>query len=82
MLGYLVLAFIVRLAVRGWASLQASKKVLNHVFDSATFAGSSTLIWGILDPPILKLLGSTTIYLLVAGVVGVAYGIHSLWPSD
>ena len=52
------------------------------VYDAVTFAGSVTLLMGILDANVLKLLGYTTVFLLIAGIAGVAHAMQSLWPRD
>lgn len=79
MVGYLALAYIIGCA-RAWRITSDYKEFLTRIFDSTTFAGSVVLLWGIIDPPILKLLGTTTLFLLIAGVAGVAYSIHALFP--
>jgi hypothetical protein len=58
------------------------EKVVNRVFDSLTFSSSGLLLLGIFEPTILALIGSTKIFLLVAGVGGFLYGIHRLFPRE
>jgi hypothetical protein len=50
------------------------------VFDSATFSGSILLLIGvIIDRDVLKLMGDTTWFLIVAGTVGVFYTIVAMF---
>lgn len=55
------------------------ERTINRVFDSVTFSSSSLLLVGIFDPQVLILIGSTKIFLLVAGVGGFLYGLHSMF---
>ena len=50
------------------------------VFDAGSFAISVMLIWGVFDDNVLKALGSTKPFLLVAGFFGILYGLHALFP--
>lgn len=56
------------------------EKAITRVFDSLTFSSSALLLLGIFQPSILTLIGSTKIFLLVAGFGGLVYGIHALFP--
>jgi hypothetical protein len=56
------------------------REILTRVFDSATFAGSTMLLIGLMDDGVMKAIGSTRPFLLVAGIAGVAYGLHALAP--
>ncbi|MBU8544051.1 MULTISPECIES: hypothetical protein [Roseomonadaceae] len=80
MVGYLLTALLLR-ACRTGKIVPNNKVLLTQIFDGATMSGSATLLWGIIDPLVLRLLGSTTFFLLVAGVAGVAYSIFALWPE-
>jgi len=51
------------------------------VFDGATFGTSASLLWGIMDPTILRFLGSTTLFLIIAGAAGVVYSLYALLPK-
>lgn len=52
--------------------------MLGQLFNGVTFAGSGALVWGILDPDVLKLIGETTMFLLTAGLAGVFYSMREL----
>lgn len=50
------------------------------VYDAATFSGSVLLLIGVLiDPHVLKLIGDTTWFLIIAGTFGVIYSILALF---
>jgi len=53
--------------------------ITNRVFDSATFSSSGLLLLGIYDPTVLTLIGSTKLFLLIAGVGGFLYGFHPMF---
>lgn len=57
----------------------ASDFMLSQLFNGVTFAGSAALVWGIMDPEILKLVGETTMFLLIAGLAGVFYSLRELF---
>lgn len=78
MAGYLLLTYIVRRIRTGRWTDQSNKFLLTHVFDGATFAGSVTLLWGIMDDDVLKAIGSTKLFLVIAGIAGAIYSIHAL----
>lgn len=50
-----------------------------HVFEGAAMAASLTVLWGVVDPAILEMLGETTPYLMIAGVGGVYYSVAALF---
>jgi hypothetical protein len=54
---------------------------LARVFDGSTFAVSFMLLMGIVQPDLMKVIGSTKPFLLVAGLVGILYSLHALWPE-
>lgn len=54
-------------------------KAIARVFDSVTFSSSALLLLGIFEPAVLSLIGSTKMFLLVAGMGGLLYGIHSMF---
>jgi hypothetical protein len=39
------------------------------------------LLMGIVQPDLMKVIGSTKPFLLVAGLVGILYSLHALWPE-
>ena len=48
------------------------------VFDAATFSGSVLLLIGVvIDREVLRLMGDTTWFLIIAGVVGLIYTIQA-----
>jgi hypothetical protein len=48
------------------------------IFDGVTFCTSVMLLWGIVDPKILVLLGNTKLYLVIAGIAGLLYSLGAL----
>jgi hypothetical protein len=51
------------------------------LFDGVTFAGSLMLMIGVIyDDQVLKLIGDTTLYLVIGGVAGLGYAIRALVP--
>lgn len=43
-----------------------------------TFGGSLAIIWGIIDPSIMAIIGDATMFLLVAGLAGLAFSVRGL----
>ena len=56
--------------------------MLPKLFDAGTFSASVMLLLGVLDDDVLRAIGSTKPFLLVAGFVGILYGLHALVPRD
>jgi hypothetical protein len=72
---YVVLASAVHLA-RG----RTHYDIPALVFDAVTFSGSTLLLIGVvIDREVLKLLGDTTWFLIIAGMVGAIYSLHALF---
>jgi hypothetical protein len=67
---YVVLASAVRLARR-----KHNFDIPGFVFDAATFSGTVLLLIGVVDPQVLRLMGDTTWFLIIAGFVGVLYAV-------
>jgi hypothetical protein len=82
MAGYLVLAYFVRYALTDWFARTSQQFWIVAIFDSVTFAGSSLVLWGMFNPEILTLLGTTKPFLAVAAVVGLLYSLRALFPHD
>ena len=78
MVAYIVLAML--LNVRRHNSIHGRKEIMSHVFDAATFAGSTMLLVGLFQPDVLKLLGDTKPFLAIAGLAGLVYAIGALFP--
>jgi len=78
MSGYLIVALL----LNQWRFNKfehQTKGFINHIFDGATFALSLALFVGVFDPNVLTLLGSTKVFLMIAGLAGIGYGIRSLF---
>jgi hypothetical protein len=72
-LGYIVVRGLVAIKRKGEPlSLAAS-------LDGATFAGSVMVGVGAFDPDVLKAIGDTTLFLIIAAVVGVSYTAKELY---
>jgi hypothetical protein len=56
--------------------------MLTRIFDAGTFSGSIMLLLGLLNDTVLKAIGSTKPFLLIAGLAGVLYGLHALFDGD
>jgi len=75
MAGYVLLAYLCSYF------LHESDQRKSHVpiiFDGVTFCTSVMLLWGIVDPKVLVLLGNTKIYLVIAGIAGLLYTLGAL----
>jgi uncharacterized membrane protein len=72
---FLVISLVYMLARKCVARLRESPSpaLMECVLDAATFAGSSLLLVGILNPPTLQALGDTTAFLVVGGLGGFVY---------
>ena len=51
-----------------------------RVFDATTFSGSIMLLLGLVSPTVLAAIGSTKLFLFIAGFGGTIYGVHALAP--
>ena len=76
MAGYLVVRYGLNLRTRRHTDPGPA------VFDAGTFAISVMLLWGVFDPDVLTAIGSTKPFLLVAGFIGILYGLHALFPRN
>jgi hypothetical protein len=75
---YLVVAYSIQYASKGFSNQE--RFALTRVFDATTFAGSIVLLWGLVSPQVLVAIGSTKLFLLIAGFGGAVYGLHALAP--
>ena len=76
-LGILVVGYI---AIRGLVALWRKGEPLSQAaaLDGATFAGSVMVGVGAFDPDVLKAIGDTTLFLIIAAVVGISYTVKEL----
>lgn len=79
MIAYLVVAVIVNLC-KFKSIHQDGKELISHGFDAATFAASMMVLYGIIEPSVLKLIGSTKPFLMIGGIAGLLYSISALFP--
>ena len=78
---YLIAAYILR-DDRGERYIDSGHEfMLTQLFNGITFAGSLAVLWGVIDPRIMAILGDTTMFLLVAGLAGVLYSLRQLVKS-
>ena len=56
-------------------------KPADYLFNGATFSASVILGFGLYDENVLKLIGDTTGYLILAGVAGLGYSLLALKPK-
>jgi hypothetical protein len=75
---YLGVAYLIQFKSKGFAD--QDRYALTRVFDATTFSGSSMLLLGLMAPNVLVAIGSTKLFLLIAGFGGVVYGLHALAP--
>jgi hypothetical protein len=75
---YLALAYGIQFKFKGFTN--QDRFALTRVFDATTFAGSVMLLFGLMSPPVLVAIGSTKLFLLIAGFGGTVYGLHALAP--
>jgi hypothetical protein len=71
--GYLAIMFFVQLVFFGRSF--SGIDMVGRIFDGLTFAISVLLLMGVVYHSVLLLIGDTTPFLVVAGAVGVLYGI-------
>jgi hypothetical protein len=78
---YLAIAYAIHL-VRCYYhdSFQYCAQHAKRLFDGAVFSGSALVLVGIYYPPLLTLIGDTTIYLAIAALAGLGYSARALWP--
>lgn len=79
MVGYVALALVLNLIRH--RSVHGRGEIVAHVFDAATFAGSTVLLVGIFEPDVLRLLGNTKPFLVIAGLAGLVYSLGALFPK-
>jgi Na+-driven multidrug efflux pump len=72
MAGYFIVAWLLGFLLH---EPEDRKFYLTTIFDAATFAGSVMLLWGIMDSDVLRLIGNTKPFLVIAGLAGVAYSL-------
>jgi len=75
---YLAVAYSIQYFKKGFQAQDAHQ--MTRIFDGTTFAGSIMLMLGFFYPTVLKAIGSTHAFLLVAGFGGIIYGLHALRP--
>jgi len=76
-LGILAVAYI---GIRGVVALarKGDPFSLQAAMDGATFAGSVGVGVGAFDPDVLKAIGDTTLFLIIASVVGISFTAKEL----
>ncbi len=80
MVAYLLIAFI--LNFRRYQSIHhPQKEMMVHVFDASTFAGSAVLLVGIASPDVLREIGDTKPFLLIASLAGLVYSLSIFFPK-
>ena len=57
---------------------EGNEFMLAQLFNGVTFGGSLAILWGIIDPSIMAIIGDATMFLLVAGIAGMAFSIKGL----
>jgi hypothetical protein len=75
---YLLVAYGIQWKTKGFSD--QDRFALTRVFDATTFAGSIMLLLGLMSPAVLVAIGSTKLFLLIAGFGGAVYGLHALAP--
>lgn len=78
-IGYLVVAY--SLGFLRKYNLHRADFGTARIFDGSTFAVSVMLLLGIVQPELMKVIGSTKPFLMLAGLVGIVYSLHALWPD-
>lgn len=56
-------------------------ELVPKVFNSVTFSTSIILLMGVFYPAVLTAIGTTKPFLLVAGFIGLGYGLMALRPK-
>ena len=74
-LAYAAIGYIIEAA-----SAKTYMESIRPVFDGAVCASSVMLLWGVIEPHVLKVIGDTKPYLALAGLAGLFYSIQSLRP--
>jgi hypothetical protein len=78
MLLYMGVAYWTRYArSRDWDAA-GNEFMLAQLFNAVTFAGSLAIIWGVIDPAVMEIIGDATMFLLVAGLAGLLFSIREL----
>lgn len=78
LVAYMALAYVLRDG-RGSRYTEAGHEfMLTQIFNGITFAGSVTILWGILDPEVMKIIGDTTMFLLIGGIAGTLFSLRQL----
>lgn len=79
--GHLSINYALHMLFYGWPDRE-SNRAIPRVFDASTFAASVLVLWGIMNPIVLQLIGNTKPFLAIGGLLGVVYGIAALRPRD
>ena len=59
-----------------------NKELVSHAFDAATFAASILVLIGVMNPPVLVLIGNTEPFLIIGGLAGLLYSLGALVPRS
>lgn len=78
LIGYMIMAYMLRYSRGEHYTDTGHEFMLTQLFNGTTFAGSSAVLWGVMDPDVMKIVGDTTMFLLLAGVAGVLYSLRQL----
>ena len=73
---YILASYLIELAWRRTVTFR-----IVRIFDSGVFASSTLLTWGVADDAVLKAIGDTKPFLLIAGLAGLTYAAHALMPK-
>ena len=79
MLAYVVVACLINY-IRHGTIQHPNKEIISVLFDGSLFAGSIVLLIGVVYEPVLKEIGDTKPFLLIAGAAGAVYPLVALFP--
>lgn len=76
---YIAAAYLMR-EIRGERYIDAGNEfMLAQLFNGSTFAGSLMILWGVADASIMRIIGDTTMFLVLAGMAGLMYSGRQLF---
>lgn len=83
LVGYIAVAGLLDFVYRRIPKVRhgSGLKPADYLFNGATFSASVILGFGLYDENVLKLIGDTTGYLILAGVAGLGYSLLALKPK-
>jgi hypothetical protein len=77
-IGYMAVVTFVQVRATDWVTFE--KQFFGRIFDAVTFCSSFMLLLGLMDEPLLRVLGDTKPFLFTAALLGFLYACFAVRP--